>query len=295
MTQTLARPLIALDGSEASAVTLAYLRPWLERAESFVLLHVVDPDPSPSVLFDDDHESLYLHGEERGGAAARAYLERAAKGTDLAERASCVVEAGKIAETILESASREKATMIAMATHGRHGLARWTLGSQTARVLRESTVPVVVVPSGHRTTAPLPAAVRHVLVPIDGSERALALVPHVQCLTDMGKVRVTLIHCVPRGASAADTDRAETHLFRARYVFEDAGMLPRTRIVRAPAALGIVEYALPAADDDIPIDLIAMTTHGRSGVKRWALGSVTERVIQHTNLPLMVVRSQLAD
>lgn len=295
MTQTLQRPLIALDGSEASAMTLSYLRPWLARCESFVLLHVVEAAPSPSLLLGDEHESMFLRGDGRDRAAIDAYLRHAAEETGLAGRATCVVEAGRVAETILTSAERHEATLIAMATHGRHGLARWTLGSQTARVSRESPVPVVVVPSHHRTTVPLPTAVRHVLVPIDGSERALALVPHVKCLTEMGKVRVTLMHCVRHRAAAADTDRAETYLFRARYVFEDAGLLPRTRIVRAPPALGIIEYALPAVDDDIPIDLIAMTTHGRSGVKRWALGSVAERVIAHAALPLMVVRSSRPD
>ncbi len=289
------RPLIALDGSRASEVALTYLEPWLAHAQELLLLHVVaeDLEPAASVAVDGEHEGIYLAGDD-DGASARRYLASTKDRFADALHATYLVEAGRVAESILEASARENATLVAMATHGRGGLAQWALGSQTERVLRASKVPVLVVPSRLRTEA-LPTYVRHVLVPVDGSERALALVPHVKSLTRMDRVQVTLAHFVSPHPTPADIDRGETFLFRARCVFEDAGMLPLTKIVRAHAAPGIVAYALPAVDDELPVDLIAMTTHGRSGVMRWALGSVTEKVIRHSHVPLLVVRSDRPD
>jgi nucleotide-binding universal stress UspA family protein len=286
---TLDRILIPLDGSLGSLRAVRCVAPWLRHAERVLLLHVVDPDPAPAMVISDDHGGLYLGPDELDGPAAREYLKRVAADAGVSlDKVDLLVEAGHPASTILYMAERDQATLTVMATHGHGSVTRWALGSQTEKVLRASKTPVLAVPA--KCEVPKASEARHILVPIDGSERSLALVPHVCAIATPMKARVTLIHCVPHRDEAAD-EQAEKFLYRARCAFEDAGLLPHTHVVHGPPAESIVEYARPALDDDVAVDLVAMTTHGRTGLLRWALGSVTERVMRNTELPLLVVRS----
>ena len=66
----------------------------------------------------------------------------------------------------------------------------------------------------------------------------------------------------------------------------ESGLNVRADIVEGEAAEGIVEYA-----EKQGIDLVVMATHGRSGIGRWALGSVADRVIRHSYVPVLLVRA----
>ncbi|MCI0342503.1 MAG: universal stress protein [Planctomycetales bacterium] len=265
--------LVPLDGSELADRILEQVRPVLalERTET-VLLSVV-----PEI-------------ETR---AAREHLERMklglkAKGIS----ARVLVRWGDPAEGILRCARSLRPSLIAMATHGRSGPARWAMGSVAERVLRGTRQPVLLSN---------PAAVAgeikfaKVLVPLDGSKLSARILPLVEEIGKFPGSEVVLLHVVAPGPGTVlgtpspvpprAEEGAVAGLEAARAALEAAGVRARTRLeTGAPA-----ERILAAAEEE-RADLIAMTTHGRSGIGRWVYGSVAEKVLRHGRRPLLLVR-----
>jgi nucleotide-binding universal stress UspA family protein len=154
----------------------------------------------------------------------------------------------------------------------------------------------------HRADTRLP---KRILVPLDGSTKSEWIMPHVVAVADIAQSEVVLLHVLPQhGLDApkttvhgnatspardiAATDRETCHAIdymeavARRYGIP---VSPGTALVRVgePPAL-IVDTAAQEA-----IDLIAISTHGRSGVRRFALGSVATRIVQKTRLPLLTL------
>src|SRR5579862_8465159 len=155
----LGRILVPLDGSIQAEAILSHLRRILPRHESkLTLLQAV---PLASLAREDEAEK---------------YLRRISfQLTNDGYPSEHILRRGSVAETILESAAEERASLIALSTHGRSGPERWVLGSVAEKVLEASPVPVLVTRS-----APLPFSrgkleslpIRNFLVPLDGSRRS---------------------------------------------------------------------------------------------------------------------------
>lgn len=169
---------------------------------------------------------------------------------------------------------------------------------------------------------------KKVLVPLDGSELAEAVLPYVE---DLGKRctaevvllqvvamphdRTTAIYQPPRGdmpmqslpESAEDVvitqhpiyreqemaslrAEAELSLARAKERLSKAGLKTRVKVLFGRPAEKIVEYAMKEE-----VDLIAMATHGRSGFGRWVFGSVADKVLRAAALPILLIRPPGAD
>ncbi len=215
------------------------------------------------------------------------------------------VQKGNAAKAIVKSAAAEKNTLIAMATHGRSGLDRWLLGSVAEKVLRVASNPVLLV----RATAKAPqwdmATLKRVVVPLDGSALSEQILPVVDELAKNLSLEVTLLG-VYRGPSSAGTAddgfynttkldafvtglRAET----VEYLEKQTAELKRKGLEKVSfvAKEGLEADEILSLARHTPGTLIAMCTHGRSGVKRWMLGSVTETVVRHCDGPVLVVRA----
>ncbi|HLF95409.1 MAG TPA: universal stress protein [Planctomycetota bacterium] len=121
-----------------------------------------------------------------------------------------------------------------------------------------------------------------VLVPLDGSTEGEAVVDPLVSLKGMGPLRVTLMRVVPPNESG---ESAKRYLGIVRERFEKQGIPAETRTEWGEPAREI-RYCAGRSS----FDLVAMTSHGRSGLKRAYLGSVTEEVLRHSELPLLVVR-----
>jgi nucleotide-binding universal stress UspA family protein len=85
-------------------------------------------------------------------------------------------------------------------------------------------------------------------------------------------------------AAIADREDAEKYLAEVAERFKESGLKVRTELMIGDAADEILEYAKKH-----PVDLIAMATHGRSGISRWAYGSVASKVLREINTPLLLV------
>ena len=144
--------LVPLDGSKESECIIDHVRAIAKSCgvPEVVLLRVVEPFTPSSINYLG--EATARNVEQKAKAAADEYLSYVAGGM----RAHCggvktAVLEGDPASVILDYASKNGVDLIAMSTHGASGLAKWTIGSVTERVMRHSTVPLLsVLPAGHR-------------------------------------------------------------------------------------------------------------------------------------------------
>ncbi len=147
-----------------------------------------------------------------------------------------------------------------------------------------------------------------ILVPLDGSKIGEAALPHVgeliSKLSPETKVEVTLLqvlssltHYVVAGDESVPvtyTDKeieqfkreAAAYLSKAGEALQGKGAAIKIKVGVGKAADEIIKTA-----DEINADLVAMSTHGRSGISRWAFGSVTDKVLRGGNRPILVVRA----
>jgi nucleotide-binding universal stress UspA family protein len=233
-----------------------------------------------------------------------SYLESVAKHFPLG-RVHYGVQRGSAAEVIIESAAADKDTLIAMATHGRSGLDRWLLGSVAEKVLRAASNPLLLVRA--KETAPLwaMAALKRIVVPLDGSERSEQILPLVAMLAKALELEVVLqrVYGGPVSVSAVGDgfyNRTQLDAFLAGLRAETIEYLAaKAEKMKAAGTRNLFYVASEGFSPDEIIKLgrysrdtlIAMCTHGRSGAKRWMLGSVAETVVRHSGTPVLLVRA----
>jgi nucleotide-binding universal stress UspA family protein len=214
----------------------------------------------------------------------------------------CTVEKGKAEEVIIEKAGSD-ATLTAMATHGRSGINRLLLGSVAEKVLRGSTNPLLLIRASEEAKSEGEAALKSVIIPLDGSALAENVFPPVVELAKALKLEVLLLRAyqIPINTYAGMEDYYVVNYEEIRAAFRDEAQSYLENKVGELKRKGIekVSFAIPegsGADEivalgrRIPDNLIAMCTHGRSGVKRWVLGSVTEKVVRLSGDPVLIVR-----
>jgi nucleotide-binding universal stress UspA family protein len=217
----------------------------------------------------------------------------------------CSTRAGKVAEIIAEEGTKDENTLIAMSTHGRGGVGRWLMGSVTDKVLHMSTVPMLVVRATDTTVPVAEAKVGTIVVPLDGSDLANGVLPTVTAMAKALGTEVLLIrsinHPIPYAAGpeyapwptedfteeiekqAADgLDKTTAQLKR------DDVTRVRAMVVTGPPAIQVVDIA-----KETPNCLVVMSTHGRSGVGRFVLGSVADRVVRHADSPVLLIPTKV--
>ncbi|MCG3140992.1 MAG: putative universal stress protein [Anaerolineae bacterium] len=147
---------------------------------------------------------------------------------------------------------------------------------------------------------------RKILVPLDGSETSEAVLPHAAALAKCTGARITLLRVITqpmyeavfgdmtlhRTSAAPDTMNSRSHAegYLQRVVFdyfENNDDAVAYDVCAGPVAETIMEYAA-----SIEADLIAMSTHGRSGLARMMIGSVADEIVRRSNLPVLLVRPE---
>jgi len=198
------------------------------------------------------------------------------------------VEHGRPHEAILSYASATDVDLVVMGTHGRGGLSRLLVGSVADRVIRSSDDPVVAVPP--RAIDRETERYQRVLLPTDGGPAAGAAVEHALSIAErMGAtVRVLgVIEGVTGLPSLGDPLReAATEAVEAVAERASDREVTLTTHVQPGTPHEVINRFATAHG----IDLVAMGTHGRSGVRRQLLGSVTDRVVRTSDVPVLTVR-----
>ena len=294
--------LVPLDGSATAEKVLPYARSLAEASRLPVeLLGVVDQSDVAAHIAA--WKARYLHTMvESGIRNSEAYLQRIAQ-TFINAEVKCTTEQGKPDEVIVAKAGADKNTLISMATHGRSGLDRWLMGSVTEKVLRSTTNPLLLIRAVEDAASDGRANLKSILVPLDGSELAESVLSAVANLAKMLRLQVILlrVYSMPSGAYADDSYYA-AHYEEIITAIRDEAVEYLTSKVAAIKTLGVPEVTcitrdgfaaeeIIAAAREIPDNFVAMSTHGRSGVRRWALGSVTETVVRHSGDPVLILRA----
>ena len=216
---------------------------------------------------------------------------------------SCSVEKGKPEDVIIERAAADKSILIAMASHGRSGLNRFLLGSVAEKVLRGTANPLLLIRATSENTTAGDASFDSVVVPLDGSDLAERVLPTVVEMAKRFDVGVKLFRAyhipysaygdgwaVAEGIDELLTtvrDEAEDYLNKKAEELKKLGVAKVACITKEGfAADEIIKLGRSSADS-----LIAMGSHGRSGMKRWVMGSVAEAVVRHSAVPVLVVRA----
>jgi len=304
--------LVPLDGSTLSEISLTYLAALAARLETLdiemTLLYVCHKRNGE---FDPADRS-YVEGK---AAEVQRRLSEAQQKSDLhagekpVEVKGVLVE-GHPAEAILSYAEDNSMDLIMMTTHGQSGLLRWAMGSVAYKVVHASNIPVWIIPSKVSKDIvedQLPA--RALLVPLDGSKEGESVLPHVEAIAKQRGVDVLpvvlLQVCEPPDIIADypeaemelsweehvkdETERAraagERYLSGVENRLKDAGLTVRSEVLLGEPADEIIGYV-----EKNPANVIAMTTHGRSGVSRWLLGSVAEKVLSAVPCPVLLAR-----
>jgi nucleotide-binding universal stress UspA family protein len=227
---------------------------------------------------------------------------------------SAVVLEGGVVEEICTHAEKTGVDLIVMTTHGRGPLGRFWLGSVADALARQSPVPVLLVRPGDAAPdlgrEPVP---QHILLPLDGSDLAEQMLEPAVELGSLAGADYTLLRVIKpilptlnhpmafpmEGASLAQLTQetldqleaanerlhrqAQDYLDRVAERLRAQGLRVQTRVAtEQQPATAVLEAA--AAN----IDLIALETHGRRGLSRLVMGSVADKVVRGSHLPVLV-------
>ncbi|MFQ6029071.1 MAG: universal stress protein [Dehalococcoidia bacterium] len=221
-------------------------------------------------------------------------------------KVSYAVVQGDIASSIVGEAEQHDDAVIAMSTHGWEGTARWNLGSVAHKILQAAANPVLVVRGQGQRPKECKRKLDNIIVPLDGSDLSELALPYALSLAKAHSAQLVLMrvtasvwdyyshmdHTVLHSGdlSKVARDRAAEYLDRVGEQLQRQGISQmEQRIETGEPAGTIIDLA-----ESIPNSLITMVTHGlgSSGRRRWAMGSVAQRVAGSCASPVLVVPPQ---
>jgi nucleotide-binding universal stress UspA family protein len=288
------RVIVPLDGSKLAEHSLAYV-PALKHfgTPSVLLISVVDEKAD---LYAANPQEL----ADREFNVVSTYLREVAANLESMSGVNVVTEVvrGDPPECILDAVARFSADLLVISTHGRSGISRWRLGSVADKVIRSAACDTLVVGPRTGETA---SAFKAVLLPLDGSELAEQAIPAVkkfaagfgsavhivrvvQIPTPVVDVTVGGGYYVPDVLEALQ-ETAEDYVAKAARLFDPSTAVTTQVIIGYPST-ELENYVTQHG-----IDLVIATSHGRGGIARAALGSVTDRLLGGT-APILVVRAR---
>lgn len=194
--------------------------------------------------------------------------------------------------------------LMVMTTHGRGGIARLWLGSVADELIHQSTLPLLLIrPQQDLKAVADLASIRQILIALDGSEIAEQILVHARIIGELADAAYTLLHVVEPHTRLFSTpiqidaevqgsqqqSLAQHYLDHKAWPFRAAGAQVQIDVRMADQ----VAAAILAAACDHHADLIAIATHGNRGLSRLLLGSVADKVVRGTTLPVLLYRPQL--
>jgi nucleotide-binding universal stress UspA family protein len=289
--------MVPLDGSSTAEMALPYAEQVSAKfgAET-LLVSVVEPAGT-------EKDSLYEHYLKKITEETKERFERLEHKEET--KIQSKILPGKPAHEILKFADENNVNLIVMASRGHSGSGPWLLGNIAAKVLRATSKPVMLIKKGsNRRDLEQRKLFRKILVPLDGSKEGEQAIPQAEALAKAFGAEMILLQVYDllkpivagepymamsavvlqeeeeqREASAMD------YLMKTEEALRRKGLDTSKVVLMGSAADKILDYA-----EANGIDLIAMSTHGRSGIGRWVFGSVTDKVLHAGDTPVLAVR-----
>ena len=203
------------------------------------------------------------------------------------------VEAGVPSETILAYAAEAGIDLVVMGTHGRTGVGRFVIGSVAEKVVRRADVPVVTVRTSESATLWPP--IDRIVVPTDGSDASFEALPYALDLAERFDAEIEALSVVDErttstfynvGTALEDVvgglrTTAETATDRIASEAAERGITASTTVVEGLPSRTICAHAAESG-----ADVVVMASHGRTGLAHYLLGSVAERVVRNSAVPV---------
>jgi nucleotide-binding universal stress UspA family protein len=300
---TIRTVLVPLDGSETGERAL----PWAKAvagadADADIVLMEVTPVASTIRSFNGQVIGTAETIQEGYRQMAETQLNDAiAKWFGEGARVSTVIASGDPSEQILAVAAEKKADLIVMSSHGRGAIGRFVSGSVADRVVRHAPVPVMIVgPEGAIATD---AKVARIVAPVEDSELSRAALPIAAALSKSTNAPVTVINVVVpsndvsaiypgmigtvppsayENAQERMTADAKAVVDQAVAALKGNGVDARGEIYQGGAANSIISALQPG-------DVIVLSSHARSGLARWVIGSTSMKLIRNGQAPVVIV------
>jgi nucleotide-binding universal stress UspA family protein len=299
--------LVPLDGSDVAECVLPYVAAIAggPKPAEVTFIYIIQPLDIPLA-----NKKFKTEIESEAKSGARSYLDSLMGKIKLKENVKHVVRAGKPAETIIDYAEENKIKLIVMATHGRSGISRWTRGSVADKVLHNANVPVWLIKADTaKKTFVRKGSKIKILAPLDGSKLAEQALDSLIGLSEQFGAdnleitifRVSELFSPPyiyppempisieeylEYEKKRTTEICFAYMKKIEKKLEKEGLDVKTAVEEGVPAEVIVDFA-----NKHSIDLIVMSTHGRTGFSAWAFGSIAEKVLKAAPCPVFLVRS----
>ena len=290
--------IVPLDGSELAEVVLPFAEEVVGRTGSeLILISVRELNDSRSLRMLQS----YL---EKIAETAKVNAEKYQKypgGEPVNVRWEILK--GNPAEEIVAFANKEDESRIMMATHGQSGFTRWALGSVADKVSRVINRPITLIRAkGSRPAVHERGFFNKILAPLDGSKESEVTIPDVEELARSMEADVTLLQVVKlenaivsyMGVKGIESLKASAKDYLEQLTARMQNKGISTKYVMIETRGDIAEEINSYTAQNY-IDLVVMATHGRSGPRRWVLGSVANKVLNEGNTPIMLIRTPRAD
>jgi len=290
--------MVPLDGSLLAERALSPAANIAEAMQAkLTLLRVV---PQFALLAADP--TLYEEMNRMGEDESLSYLRSKAGELDLAIQVEVAGESGQPADVIIRYAETHGIDLIMMSSHGRSGLNRWIYGSVAERILRRAPCTTAII---NARVAESSGEQKKILIPLDGSELAERALKTGRMLAkaidaDLYLLRVTAsahqiletvsMKPVFEGIEEQEFREAEAYLQEKKSETPDFHTVIDVETEKGTVAENIVDYAA-----EHEIGMIVMSSHGRTGLKRWVYGSVAEKVLRSACCTTMIIRDQQSE
>ncbi len=299
--------LTPVDGSRFSEAAVLVARGIAAMTHARLHLALVHETPYRHTQDDEPIYDPFLDQKHRASEGAYLAQLQRSRGNVASIATTYGVVDGQVASALAQEVRAAHADLVVMATHGRGELMRIWRGSVADRLLRQCGVPLLLLrPSGTEQAAQMPEKTpvfREILIPLDGTQLGEQILePALELARPLGAT-VTLLKVVdpfvsagyslPLPAPGFEAEARERHR-QAAHAYLDSvaermraeGLTVRTRVVvdEKPAA------AILDAARRLKPDLIALATHGYSGLKRLLIGSVADTLLRTGEWPLLLLR-----
>lgn len=300
----LSKIMVPLDGSSFGELALPLAESLARRRGAE--LHLVHVDVPLVIAYSAGSVGPFVSAP---GLEAERYEQERAYLVSIQQRISaapglsitCTLLDGPVSSTLAYYAETMGISLVVLTTHGRGPFVRFWLGSVADGLVRRASVPLLFVrPEGEPELKEPPAPFHNVLIPLDGSELAEQSIAPALDIAGHDDVGYTLVRVVepsmildPALRRLPVLEHEETQLRQEearQYLAAVAGRLADGTRVSTHVVLGEHPAAmLMAMAEESAYDLIALSTHGRGGLKRLLLGSVADKVLRASHCPVLIV------
>jgi len=285
--------LVPLDGSAAADVSLEVADAILQsKSEGCLTILRALETPRISAWLPAEMLSLYQREKE----IVSEFLEekkQAWSGRGYDVRTVIGPGPGPVDAAVAEC-SHGRARLVVMSSHGESGWMEFFLGSNTEKIMRLCPAHIFVVKQPTEDSQPTPLT--KILIPLDGSKRAEQAIPQALDISPNGQARIILVgvsvvfqgHAFEGDMKAVvrpDLERVEAYLDSQAEWLRNQGLEVDTVVRRGDAAGEVLELA-----KEENVDLILMTSQGRTGLARWLYGSVAERIVRTSPCSVLVLK-----